>query len=76
MNGIQMLSIVEQYCRQNTSTFEEITVTRIPAHKTIFVEQAGENGRAVMLSEYKVDEKTCWAGYSSRSQTVYISMED
>jgi hypothetical protein len=27
-----------------------------------------------MLSEYKVDGITCWAGYSTRSQTVYISM--
>jgi hypothetical protein len=27
-----------------------------------------------MLSEYKVDGITCWAGFSSRSQTVYISL--
>jgi hypothetical protein len=74
MDGMQMLMIVEQYCRKLASTFEEIKVTRIADRKTMFVEQSGESGRAVMLTEYKVDGIPCWAGYSSRSQTVYISM--
>jgi hypothetical protein len=27
-----------------------------------------------MMSAYKVDDAAYWAGYSSRSQTVYISL--
>ncbi len=74
MDSKQMLTVVEQYCRKIASTFEDIKITRIADQKTMFVEQSGESGRAVMLSEYKVDGITCWAGYSSRSQTVYLSM--
>jgi hypothetical protein len=74
VNSKQMLGIVEQYCRKIASTYEDIKITRIADWKTMFVEQTGESGRAVMLSEYKVDGITCWAGYSTRSQTVYISM--
>jgi hypothetical protein len=74
MNTEQMLEIVEQYCRKIASTYENIKITRIADWKTMLVEQTGESGRAVMLNEYKVDGMTCWAGYSTRSQTVYISM--
>jgi hypothetical protein len=74
MDGKQMLTIVEQYCRKIASTYADIKVTRIANWKTMFVEQTGDSGRAVMLTEYKVDGMTCWAGYSTRSQTVYISM--
>ena len=74
MDGMQMLTIVEQYCRKIDSKYKDIKVTRVADRKTVYVEQAGESGRAVMLSEYKVDGITCWAGYSTRSQTVYISM--
>jgi hypothetical protein len=74
MDGMQMLRIVEQYCRKIASTYEDIKITRIADRKTMFVEQTGDSGRAVMLTEYKIDGATCWAGYSSRSQTVYISL--
>jgi hypothetical protein len=74
MDAKQLLTIVEQYCRKIDSTFEDIKVTRVPNWKTVFVEQIGESGRAVMMNEYKVDGAKCWAGYSSRSQTVYISL--
>jgi hypothetical protein len=74
MNGMQMLTIVEQYCRKIDSQYKDITVTRVADRQTVFVEQIGEGGRSVMMSEYKVDGATCWAGYSLRSQTVYISM--
>jgi hypothetical protein len=74
MDRMQMIKIVEQYCRKNDSGRQDIKVTRVADRKTVFVEQIGESGRAVMLSEYKVDGATCWAGYSTRSQTVYISM--
>ena len=74
MDTKQMLSIVENYCRQIDLEDKEIKVTRVPDRKSVFVEQIGESGRAIMMSEYKVDGATCFAGYSSRSQTVYISM--
>jgi hypothetical protein len=74
MDAKQLLTIVEQYCRKIDSTFNDIKVTRVPNWKTVFVEQIGESGRAVMMNEYKVDGAKCWAGYSSRSQTVYISL--
>jgi hypothetical protein len=74
MDAKQLLTIVEQYCRKIDSTFKDIKVTRVPNWKTVFVEQIGESGRAVMMNEYKVDGAKCWAGYSSRSQTVYISL--
>lgn len=74
MDGMLMLKIVEQYCRKIASTYEDIKVTRIADRKTMFVEQSGDSGQAVMLTEYKVDGATYWAGFSSRSQTVYISL--
>lgn len=69
-----MQTIVEQYCRELDQADEEIKVTRIADHKTMFVEQSGDSGRTIMLSEFKVDGASYWAGYSSRSQTMYISL--
>jgi hypothetical protein len=74
MDEMQMVRIVEQYCRKSDVQDEEIKVTRIANWKTVYVEQSGESGRAVMMTEYKVDGVKCWAGYSERSQTVYISL--
>jgi hypothetical protein len=74
MDSQQLSTIVEQYCRKMSPPDEKITITRIADRKTIFVEQTGDSGRAVLLSEYKVDGITCWAGYSTYSQTVFISM--
>jgi len=74
VDSIQMLRIVEQYCRKRGPEYEGIKVTRIADQKTTFVEQIGESGRSVLLNEYKVDGATYWAGYSSRSQTIYISV--
>lgn len=75
MDERQMLGIVERYIRKSGGEHEEIMVTRIADWKTVFVEQNGEGsgGRAVMMTEYKVDGATYRAGYSTRSQTVYIS---
>jgi hypothetical protein len=74
MDSKQMLTIVEQYCRKIAATYENIKVIRIADRKTMFVEQTGGSGQGVMLTEYKVDGIACWAGYSTRSQTVFISM--
>jgi hypothetical protein len=74
MDERQMLRIVEAYYRKPETQFEGIKITRVPNWKTVFVEQIGESGRAVMMNEYKVDGSKCWAGFSSRSQTIFISL--
>jgi hypothetical protein len=74
MDSKQMLAIIEHYCRKTDSDDKDIKVTRVADKKSVFVEQVGDDGRAVMLSEYIVDGVTYCAGYSSRSQTVYISL--
>ena len=74
MDSKQMLAIVEHYCRKIDLEDNDIKVTRVADKKSVFVEQVGESGRAIMMSEYKVDGETYFAGYSSRSQTVYISL--
>jgi hypothetical protein len=73
MDEKYMLEIVGQYHQKNDVTIEDINIVRVPDYKTVFVEQFGGAGRSIILTEYKVDGKKYWAGYSSRSQTVYIS---
>lgn len=74
MNSDQLLKIVQQYSRKKETGYGDIKVTRIPDQKTVFVEQIDGVGRAVMMDKYEVDSATYWAGYSSRSETVYISL--
>ncbi|HCC78569.1 MAG: hypothetical protein A2X25_09640 [Chloroflexi bacterium GWB2_49_20] len=74
MNSDQLLKIVEQYSRKSEAGYGDIKVTRIADRKTMFVENIDEVGRTVMMTEYKVDGATYWAGFSTRSQTVYISL--
>jgi hypothetical protein len=74
MNSSELLRIVEQYSRKNNAGYGDITVTRIPDQKTVFVEQFDGVGRSIMMDKYDVDGATYWAGYSSRSETVYISL--
>jgi hypothetical protein len=73
MDEKQLLKIVEEYSRKGNETAGEIKVTRVPDWKSVFVETIGEIGRAIVMTEHKVDGKTYWAGYSTRSQTVYVS---
>ncbi|MHB8932017.1 MAG: hypothetical protein ACYC6H_00940 [Bellilinea sp.] len=73
MNEIQMTQIVEQFSRKDEQGETGVKVIRVPDYKTVYVEQIGEVGRSVVLSEFKVDGKIYWAGYSSRSNTVFVS---
>ena len=73
MNEMQMIKIVEQFIRKSEPVEGKVKVTRVADYKTVIVEKIGEIGRSIILSEYKVDGKTCWAGYSSRSETVFVS---
>jgi hypothetical protein len=74
MNSGQLLKIVEQHARKSEAGYGDITVTRVPDQKTVFVEQIDGVGRSIMMNKYDVDGATYWAGYSSRSETVYISL--
>jgi len=73
MNSKQMLAIVENYSRKIDTEDKDIKVTRVADKKSVFVEQVGDGGRSIMMIEYRVDGITYFAGYSSRSQAVYIS---
>ena len=73
MNEMQMTKIVEQFSRKIEPAEGQIKVTRVPDYKTVYIEQIGDVGRSVMMSEYTVDGKTYWAGYSSSSETVFVS---
>lgn len=74
MNSNQLLKIVELYSRKSEVGYGDVKVLRIPDQKTVFVEQIDGVGRAVMMGKYQVDGTPYCAGYSSRSETVYISL--
>jgi len=74
MDEKQMLRIVDAYYRKPDTQYEGIKISRVADRKTVFVEQIGESGRAIMMNQYKVDGAIYWAGYSSRSQTIFISL--
>ncbi len=67
--------VVENFARTGNATDEQVKVTCLPANKTSFVEQTGNDGRIILLDEYKMDGKVIWASYSARSGTVYLSLK-
>ena len=73
MNQTEMLKALEQF-GQNAEVAEgQMKVTRVADFKTVYVETIDDIGRSILFHEYKVDGKTYWAGYSSRSDTVFVS---
>jgi hypothetical protein len=75
MDEKQMIyEVVESYIRTGCEKLGDIRIERIQDRKTTFVEPNGDGGRSIYMNEYKLDGKIYWVGYSSRSQTVYISM--
>ena len=68
-----IIRVVENFIRTGAVSDEQVTVTNLPPGKTSYVEQTGEYGRSIMFDEYRVDDRVVWAGYSARSQTVYLS---
>ena len=65
--------MVDRYARTGSEQAGEIKVRRVQDRKTTYVEPNGESGRSIIMNEYKVDGKIYWAGFSTRSQTVYVS---
>jgi hypothetical protein len=74
MTSDQLFKIVERYSRKSEAGYGDIKVTRVADQKTVFVEHIDGVGRAIMMDKYQVDGATYRAGYSSRSETVYISL--
>jgi hypothetical protein len=75
MNQVEMLKIVEQFSRNPEGIAGTVKITRVPDSITMHVETIGEVGRSIFFNEYKVDGETYWAGYSTRSDTVYVSQK-
>ena len=73
MNRTEMLKILEQYSRNPEIAEGSVQVTRVQDSKTVILETIGEVGRSIFFNEYQVDGKTYWAGYSTRSDTVFVS---
>lgn len=66
--------VVENFARTGDAADDHVTVVNLPKGKSSTIEKTGQDDRTVMLKEYKVNEKLIWAGYSSRSNTVYLSL--
>ena len=75
MNRMELLKVVEQYSRNAGVVEGPMKITRVEDSKTMYVETIGEMGRSISFNEYNVDGKTYWAGYSSRSNTVFVSQK-
>jgi hypothetical protein len=65
--------VVERFIRTGETQDEQVSVIRLPDNKTSFVERINNEGRSVMLDEYRFDSHIVWAGFSTNSQTVFIS---
>lgn len=65
--------VVEKFIRTGSAEDELVKTTTLPQGKTSYVEYIGEDGRSIMLDEHRLNGKVVWAGYSTRTGTVYLS---
>jgi hypothetical protein len=68
-----ILRVVDHYIQTGNTDDSQVKVTRLPDNKTSCVEQIAEDGRSIMLDEYRVNGTIVWAGYSGRTGMVYLS---
>jgi len=68
-----IMRVVQHYVQTGDVSDAQVKVTILPDNKTSFVEDNVGGSRSIMLSEYKVDGKVIWAGYSPRLGIVYLS---
>jgi hypothetical protein len=73
MNESEITKILEQFSQKNEPAEGQVKVTQVPDYKSVYIEQIGKIGRSIILNEYKVAGKTYRAGYSSQSDTVFVS---
>lgn len=69
-----LLRVVENFMRTGAAEDSEVAVVNLPPGKSTYVEQIGADGRSIMLDEFRIAGRVVWAGYSSRSGTVYLSL--
>lgn len=69
-----ILRVVENYFLTGNVNDEQVKVTSLAHGQTSYVEHIGVDGRSIMLDEFRKNGKVIWAGYSSRSGTVYVSL--
>ncbi len=65
--------VVKQFVLTGIAGDAEVNVTCLPDNKTSFVEYSGDDSRSILLDEFRHEARIIWAGFSSRSQTVYLS---
>ena len=68
-----LLRVTERFVRTGSTSDEQIKVICLPDNKSSYVEYIGVDGRSIYLNEFHVDGKIIWAGFSSRTQTVFLS---
>jgi len=68
-----LMRVMDRFVHTGSTTDELVKVTCLPDNKTSFVEYSGTDGRSIYLVQYHVDGKAIYAGFSSRTQTVYLS---
>jgi hypothetical protein len=69
-----ILRVVENFVQTGNVSDDVVKVLSLPQGKSSYIEKTGEDGRVVMLDEYRINNKVVRAGYSSRSGTVYLSL--
>ena len=65
--------VVERFIRTGETQDDEVTVVRLPDNKTSYVERIDGEGRSVMFDEFRLDSRIVWAGYSTKSNTIFLS---
>lgn len=73
MNRSELSKVVEQFGRNAGVVEGQSKVVRVMDSKTMYVETIDDIGRLIIFNEYVVDGLTYWAGYSARSDTVFVS---
>jgi hypothetical protein len=70
-----IIRVLEHYIRTGSASDDQVNVSCLPVDTTCHVEQIGEDSRIVLLDEYRLDGKVIWASYSTRSETVFMSLK-
>jgi hypothetical protein len=76
MNQMDKLKLVEQFSRKSAIVEGQTKIIRVSDYITVYIETIGEIGHSVYLDTFKVDGNTYNAGYSSRSDTLFVSHSD
>ena len=76
MNQMDKLRLVEQFSRKLAMIEGQTKIIQVPDYISVYIETIGEIGHSVYLDTFKVDGNTYNAGYSSRSDTLFVSHSD